>query len=68
MKPPYDPDHVEAVATVDSRSTSVRATCTHGTTKAALGPPRRLGTPGVCQDLIADFNAHRATYVAAVPA
>lgn len=63
MRPPYHPRHVEAVYQRGSSGVVAHCSCT-----GTLGPVRRLGTDGVARALADDFNAHRATYVEAVPA
>lgn len=58
MKPPYHPEHVERILFVGQ--THVRATCSCG--RMAL-TKHRLAERGTTQALIAELNAHRATYV-----
>lgn len=66
MKPPYSPGHVESVTQWDGQRCAVaRCSCLTSTPPFTghLGEPHPLGAPGTVHALIADFNAHRATYV-----
>jgi hypothetical protein len=73
MRPPYHPEHVEAVDFAQRRDRRGRprqdprrvvARCSCGVD----GPPRELASGDTARLLADDFNAHRATYVQAVPA
>jgi len=64
VRPPYDPRHVERVTFGTNDSTVVIARCSCGVD----GDPHPLNAPNAAGELAADFNAHRATYAAAVPA
>lgn len=65
MMPPYDPDHVEGIFFVRSSTHAVVARCSCGWSGA-----EHVLTPagGIARDLADNLNAHRATYVQAVPA
>lgn len=62
MRPPMNPEHVEAVHSVGSDSRMVQASCSCGWTSTTYIQGSMPGRPTVARLLANELNTHRATY------